>query len=148
MRSYAENFLQICVNLQKYWNNAGLIVENVDLSHINLAVPSEIKPNLELKSSHSSSWTATFYMPCWVVLIPGPIPCINRCHLNALLSLRHLKRLSTKLVDLSMHRVGALLEFQAKFGHFVFCCQFLSVVLIFLSIPCIKPCHLNALKVS
>ena len=56
-------------------------------------------------------------MPCWVVLIPGPIPCINRCHLNALLSLRHLKRLSTKLVDLSMHRVGLLLKFQAKFVH-------------------------------
>ena len=37
----AANFLQICVNLQKSWNNSmsndGLIVENMDLSHIHLA---------------------------------------------------------------------------------------------------------------
>ena len=42
LHSYAANFLQICVNLQKYWNNAmsndGLIIENMDLSHIHLAV--------------------------------------------------------------------------------------------------------------
>ena len=42
MRSYAANFLQICVNFQKHWNNAmsndGLIIENMDLSHIHLAV--------------------------------------------------------------------------------------------------------------
>ena len=41
LRSYAANFLQICVNLQKYWNNTmskdGLIIENMDLSHIHLA---------------------------------------------------------------------------------------------------------------
>ena len=34
--------MQICVNFQKYWNNAmsndGLIIENMDLSHIHLAV--------------------------------------------------------------------------------------------------------------
>jgi hypothetical protein len=34
--------LQICVNFQKYWNNAvsndDLIVENMDLSHIHLNV--------------------------------------------------------------------------------------------------------------
>ena len=34
--------MQICVNLQKYWNNAmsndGLIVENMAQSHIHLAV--------------------------------------------------------------------------------------------------------------
>ena len=38
LRSYAANFLQICANLQKSWNNmmsnVGLIIENVDLSHI------------------------------------------------------------------------------------------------------------------
>ena len=43
MRLYAVNFLQICVNFHKYWNNAmsnyGLIIENIDLSHIHLAVP-------------------------------------------------------------------------------------------------------------
>ena len=42
LRSYAANFLQICVNFQKYWNNAmsndDLIIENMDLSHIHLAV--------------------------------------------------------------------------------------------------------------
>ena len=36
------NFLQICVNFQKYWNNAmsndSLIIENTDLSRIQLAV--------------------------------------------------------------------------------------------------------------
>ena len=40
--SYASSFLQICVNLQKYWCNAmsndGLTIEDVDLSHIHLAV--------------------------------------------------------------------------------------------------------------
>ena len=38
----AANFLQICVNLQKYWSNVmsidGLILEYMDLSHIHLAV--------------------------------------------------------------------------------------------------------------
>ena len=42
LRSYAANFLQICANLQKSWNNMmsndGLIIENMDLSHIHLAV--------------------------------------------------------------------------------------------------------------
>ena len=42
--SYAANFLQICVNFQKYWNKAmsndGLIIENMDLSHIHSAVTS------------------------------------------------------------------------------------------------------------
>ena len=41
--SYAANFLQICVRFQNYWTNAmskdGLIIENMDLSHIHLAVP-------------------------------------------------------------------------------------------------------------
>ena len=43
MRANAANFLQIWVNLQKYWNNVmstdGLILEYMDLSHIHLAVP-------------------------------------------------------------------------------------------------------------
>ena len=38
----AANFVQICVNLQKYQNNVmsidGLIIEHMDLSHIHLAV--------------------------------------------------------------------------------------------------------------
>ena len=42
MFSSAANFLQICANLQKFWNNMmsndGLIIENMDLSHIHLAV--------------------------------------------------------------------------------------------------------------
>ena len=42
LRSYTGNFLQICVDFQKYWNNAvsndGFIIENMDLSHIDLAV--------------------------------------------------------------------------------------------------------------
>ena len=37
------NFLQICVNIQKFWNNVmsndGLIIEYKDLSHIHLAAP-------------------------------------------------------------------------------------------------------------
>ena len=42
MCSYAANFLQICENFLKHWNNAmsndGLLIENMDLSHIHLAV--------------------------------------------------------------------------------------------------------------
>jgi hypothetical protein len=42
LRADAANFLKICANLQKYWNNAmsndGLIKEYMDLSSINLAV--------------------------------------------------------------------------------------------------------------
>jgi hypothetical protein len=42
--SYAANFLQICVNVQKYrynvMSNDGLVIENMDLSHIQLAVQS------------------------------------------------------------------------------------------------------------
>ena len=37
----AAHFLQICVNLQNYWNmsiDGGLIIEYMDLSHIHLAV--------------------------------------------------------------------------------------------------------------
>ena len=41
--------LQICVNLQKYWNNVmsndGLIIEYMDLSHIHLAVPNDFAFN-------------------------------------------------------------------------------------------------------
>ena len=41
-RAIAANFLQICVNLQNYWNNVmsndGLIIEYMDLSHIHLAI--------------------------------------------------------------------------------------------------------------
>ena len=37
LRLYAANVLQICVNLQKYWNNAmsndGLSIEIIDQSH-------------------------------------------------------------------------------------------------------------------
>ena len=41
--SYAANFLQICVNFQKYWNcnamsNDGLNLENMDPSQIHSAV--------------------------------------------------------------------------------------------------------------
>ena len=40
--SYAADFLQICENLQKSWNNMmsndGLVIEYMDLSHIPLAV--------------------------------------------------------------------------------------------------------------
>ena len=43
LRANAANFLQICVNLQKYWNNVmsnyGLNIGYMDLSHIHLAVP-------------------------------------------------------------------------------------------------------------
>ena len=42
LRANAANFLQICVNPKKYWNNGmsidGLIIEYMDLSHIHLAV--------------------------------------------------------------------------------------------------------------
>ena len=42
LRSYAANILQICVNFQKYcynvMSNDGLIIENMDLSQIQLAV--------------------------------------------------------------------------------------------------------------
>ena len=42
LRSYTGNFVQICVDFQKYWNNAvsndGFIIENMELSHIDLAV--------------------------------------------------------------------------------------------------------------
>ena len=42
LRSYAANFLQICANLQKSWNNMmsndGLIIEYMDLSNIHLVV--------------------------------------------------------------------------------------------------------------
>ena len=42
LQANAASFFQICVNLQKYWNNVmpidGLIIEYMDLSHINLAV--------------------------------------------------------------------------------------------------------------
>ena len=41
-RSYAANFLEICANLQKSWNNMmsndSFIIEYIDLSHIHLAV--------------------------------------------------------------------------------------------------------------
>ena len=41
-RANTADFLQMCVNLQKYWNkvmsNDGLILEYMDLSHIHLAV--------------------------------------------------------------------------------------------------------------
>ena len=55
--AFVANFLQICVNFQKYWNNVmsndGLIIEFMDLSHIHLAVPTALYSDYDKSLSFS-----------------------------------------------------------------------------------------------